>query len=327
MPHLVPLEVVPAALGVRVVVRALLIPFAALAGYVVAWGLVYVMDAVIRAFFGTAASAVGWIPGVGRLVQSPIVAIEHKLTSFLGGMEVHFERQMAARWHALAGLVSGLAADTKAAAIFDYHIAQRLATVYGLLAEGRPGAAWRALIKAQQAQTKAAQDAAMQAKKAALAAQAAASTGVAVPHPSTQTIIRTYPAGKIGTHVRALESELAHVIDLDIPGLRARDRVITDSLGRLWHRVRGERKAIGLGAFTALLVVALGKLGLGNLRCLNRKHALKTVCGMNPNLLEALLTGTAVIGGSISVVQLAKACQEITGACTDGASFFVRELK
>lgn len=327
MAHVSPAEVVPVALGLRFVVRALLIPFAALAGYFVAWGLVFVMDAVVRAFFGTVSGAVGWLPYAGKVISSPVLAIEHKLTSFLGGLEQHFERQMAVRWHALASLVESLAADTKAAAIYDYHLAGRIATLWGNAATGGLMKEHAKPIKAAAASAAAAQRSAWIAQKAAAQAEAAAAGAIVVPHPGVAAPSRSYPVGRLGTRLAALAAALAGVIDITLPGLRARDRWLTDEIGRLWHRTRGERKTIGLGVFTALLITALGRLGLGRLHCLNRKNALKTLCGMNPNLLEALLADTALVLGTISIVDLAKSCQQITGACEDGLTFFVREVK
>ena len=311
----------------RLLLRVLIFPLSALAGYFVAWGLVFVMDAVVRAFFGTVTGAVGWIPYAGRVISSPVLAIEHKLTSYLGGLEAHFENQMAARWHAFAGMIEARNDNAVRGAIVVYHVANKLMTLWGNAATGGLMKDHAKPVKAAASSAAAAQRSAWAAQKAAAAAQQAAAGAIAVPHAPGQTITRSYPAGKLGTRLAALAAALGGVIDITLPGLRARDRWLTDQIGRLWHRTRGERTAIGLGAFIGLLTLALGKLGLGNLRCLNRKNALKTVCGMNPNLLEALLTGTAVVGSSISIVKLAEACQEITGACTDGAAFFVRELK
>lgn len=311
----------------RVVLKPLIFAFGVLAGYFVAWGAVFCVDALTRWVFGTITGPIGWVPFVGKVIDRPILSLEKKLTSYLGGLEAHFDRQMGVRWHSFASLVRQLAADTKAAAIFNYHVADKVATLWGNAATGQ-------LFKQAHKHSTAAQGSAAVALREAIDArqrvQANESSGAGatvVPHPRIGAPSRTYPPGGIPARVAGLEGEMGQVIGYDIPGLRARERWLTDQIGRLWHRTRGERRTIGLGAFTALLTVALGKLGLGNLRCLNRKNALKTVCGMNPNLLEALLAGTAVVGGSISIVKLAEACQEITGACEDGLAFFVRELK
>jgi hypothetical protein len=300
-----PAEVVPVALGVRFIVRALLIPFAALAGYFVAWGLVFVMDAVVRAFFGTATGAVSWIPYAGKVLSTPLLAVEHKLTSFLGGLEQHFEHQMAARWHALAQLVEALAADTKAAAIFDYQLARKVATLWGNAAVGAVTKGVHTIVKTVHAEV----------------------------HTVTRTVIRVErvvgaKADAVIVHrVGALAGELEHVIDWTIPRLRARERAAEAEIGRLWRRVRTHERSIGIGAFTALLVAALGRLGLGRLTCLNRKNALQTVCRMHPDLLSSLLAGTLVLASPISVVELTRAAQVFTAEAEDALRWFVRELE
>jgi len=303
MPHLLPAEAVPALPLVQILVRALLIPFAALAGYFVAWGLVFCMDAVVRAFFGTVAGAVGWIPFAGKVISSPVLSIEHKLSSFLGGLEQHFENQMAARWHALASLVSQLAADTKAAAIFDYQLAHRLMTVWGLLMEGKPGAAWRAIIKAQAAQTKQATHTATQAGKTAHAAHAATAGAVATPHPQTKVIVRTYPAGRLGTRVGALEGELGHVVEWDIPRLRSRARAIEDRFARLYEWVKTKPLAIPRSVAIAAVAIALGQLGGSWIRCQNWSRLGRAGCRLPLGIIEALLED------AIAALVVADICQ------------------
>ncbi len=261
-----------------------------LAGYFVAWGLVFCVDAVTRAFFGTISGAVSWIPYAGKVISTPLLAIEHKLTSYLGGLESHFDSQMAARWHAFASLVSQLAADTRAAAIFDYQIARRYATLWG-------NAAVAAIVARAHAVSHA--------------------VGARV-HVVTQTVTRIEKV--IGTKadvyvvrkVRALAAQLAHAVEWDIPGLRARERSLADSVGRLWHRVRSQEKALGLGAVVALVVAALGRLGIGWVRCGNVGKVGKNVCGMNPDLLESLLADSLLIVGTLSLVEFSREMVDVT---------------
>jgi len=303
MGHRVPAEAVPALPLVQVLVRALLIPFAALAGYFVAWGLVFCMDAVVRAFFGTVSGTLGWIPFAGKVISSPVLAIEHKLSSFLGGLEQHFERQMAARWHALASLVSQLAADTKAAAIFDYQLAHKLATLWGNAATG--GLLQRAHHAAKQAQASsaAAERAAGEAKKQAAAAAASTAGATVVPHPRTVAPARSYPAGRLGARVAGLEGELDHVLEWDIPGLRARTRAIEHGLARLYERAKTKPLAIPRSVAIAAVAIALGQLGGSWIRCQNWNRLGRAGCRLPLGLIEALLED------AIGALVVADVCQ------------------
>jgi hypothetical protein len=291
--------VVPAA---RVVLKPLLFAFATLAGYFVAWGLVFVMDAVVRAFFGTATGAISWIPYAGKVLSTPLLAIEHKLTSYLGGLEAHFDNQMAARWHALASLVTQLAYDTKAAAILDWNIARKVATSFGNAVISQVIGAAHKVVHVVRSEI----------------------------HTVTRTVIRvekivgTKADAAVARAVGVLEGELGHVIDWTIPRLRARERAVEGEIGRLWKRVRRERIALGIGAATALFVAVLGRLGLGFLRCKGIRSAGKRVCGMNPSLLDALLADTLLIAGTLSLEEFAREMVGVTSTAVRPITTFWR---
>jgi hypothetical protein len=279
--------IVPAA---RIVLRPLLFAFITLAGYFVAWGLVFVMDAVVRAFFGTATGAIGWIPFAGRIITSPLLAIEHKLTSYLGGLEAHFDAQMAARWHALASLVSQIAADAKTGAILEYQFARAILKLYDKYTLGevlrRTGGGVK-VIRSQVATV-------------------------------TRTVVRVEKivgakADAVVVHrVGALAGELEHVIDWTLPRLRARQRAAEGEIGRLWHRVKANERRIGIGVAVGLVVAALGRLGLGWIRCRNVGKVGRNVCGMNPALLESLLADSLMIAGTLSLVEFAREMVGVT---------------
>lgn len=291
--------------GARVVLKPLIFSFAVLAGYFLAFGFIFCMDAIVRAFFGTVTGPVGWIPFAGKVITAPLVAIEHKLTSFLGGLEAHFEHQMATRWHAFASVVEQLAIDARAAAVFDWQIARKLATLWGNAVVAHISGAVHHAIRVVRSEV----------------------------HTITRTVVRVekiagakadrYIVHKVGV----LAGELEHVIEWTIPGLRARERALGGSLGRLWHRVRARETRIGATAAAALVAAALARLGMGALRCKNVNRVAKNICGMNPAALDALLAGTIVLASPISVVELTKAAQAFTAEAEDGLRWFVRELQ
>jgi hypothetical protein len=292
----------------RVLLRGLLIPFAVLAGYFVAWGTVFCMDAIVRAFFGTISGAVAWIPYAGSVITAPLHGVEKKLTSFLGGLEAHFENQMASRWHQLAQLVSQWARDAEAIAVFEWQIARKLGGLYALAASGQLAARWRSWVTGELE------------RLAHTAAGAIGKTTII-----EKTIVVKGKAGAV-TIVRPIVAGLSHVIDIDLPGLRARDRVLQDEITRLWKWARGRGAVIGEGIGLGALAYALGKLGIGWARCSNVNKLGKRACGLSPTLLESLLAGSLAIAGSISIVELAKECQRFESTAEDGLKFFVREL-
>src|SRR5439155_25588716 len=67
--------------------------------------------------------------------------------------------------------------------------------------------------------------------------------------------------------------------------------------------------AVGVAA----LIAAIGRLGLGFLRCGNFRKAGKSVCGMNTSLLDSLLLDTVALLSVVSVVEFAKELQTIEG--------------
>jgi hypothetical protein len=293
----------------RVVLRGLLFPFAVLAGYFVAWGMVFCMDAIVRAFFGTVTGAVGWIPFAGRVISSPLHAIEKKLTSFLGGLEAHFEHQMATRWHTLAQLVRQYAADTVATATAFATLAHKIAYVYGEAASGKLGARFQKWVLGELSKL----------------------------HGITKIVVRTTKviehsdvgpiAAGAASRVKPVAHALEHVIEWDLPRLRSRDRYLTDQVGRLWRWTRAHGREAASGVALGALVFALGRLGIGWARCSNVRKLGRGACGMNPDLLDSLLAGALVVASPISVVELAKAAQTFTAEAEAGLRWFVRELQ
>lgn len=294
--------------GGVVVIRALLFPFIVLAGYFVAWGIVFCMDALVRAFFGTAEGLVGWVPFAGRILTSPLHAIEKKLTSFLGGLEAHFEHQMATRWHQLAELFERWAGDIEANAVADWTLAKHIYSIARKVATGQYAKDLTRWVHAQIAHLHGVQTVVIR------------KTTVI-----EKTIVQKGKAGAL-TVTKPIAAEIAGVIEIDLPRIRARERALSDELARLWkwaHRRGGVIAAgIGLGA----LAYALGRLGLGWLRCSNVKRAGKRVCGMDHSLLESMLADTLAIVGTVSLVEFIRDAQAVEAVALDALSGFIREM-
>jgi hypothetical protein len=264
-----------------VTIRALMIPLMRGAGLVVVLGLIFAVDAFTRALFGTVAGGVGWIPFVGRVVAAPIHRIEQKLSNYLGGLESHIDVSMGGYIHALA-------------------------TGVGQLASGEAEAGWAAWLIAK----------VVHATRVAVDALPATGT-VTGKITKVYKITKTYPryvtnVYKIAAHaapgalvgtVRAIAGTLDDVVTWDIPRLWKRTRAIENSLDRVWHRIRAEKKIVVGTAFAGAVAVALGRMGLGWLRCNSFKNLGKRIGCRGFGLLETLLAAT------IEVLLIADVCQ------------------
>lgn len=93
-------------LGPEVEVVAKAVPrLGAVAVLVVCLGIILAVDAICRAFFGTVEGALGWIPFAGKIITSPIRSIEHKVVSFLAGLENDIDAAIAHNVHVAARLL------------------------------------------------------------------------------------------------------------------------------------------------------------------------------------------------------------------------------
>lgn len=91
--------------------------------------------------------------------------------------------------------------------------------------------------------------------------------------------------------------------------------------------VRRIAKQLTAGGVVALVITALGTLGLGWLRCGNVKNVGKRICGLNPDLLEALLGGLLAVEGTVSLVALGNELVGLAGEIVPAVTGFVREFK
>jgi hypothetical protein len=110
--------------------------------------------------------------------------------------------------------------------------------------------------------------------------------------------------GRVGHRVGELEHELTH------PTTKWLRRIAA----RMW-----------LVALFGLLVRTLARK-FPWLFCRKVKSVGNRLCGLDQDLLNALLLDTVIIGGSISVAEFAKDLQAIEGAAVNLMSGFIREL-
>lgn len=130
-------------------------------------------------------------------------------------------------------------------------------------------------------------------------------------HALAHAIART--AGRAAAVPAAIAHDLPVPWGRTIRGVRARLR-------------RLEKLAAG-GLAVAAVVAALGKLRLGWLRCRNWRRAGRAVCGLDVDLLEALIAGSVVIAGSVSIKEVTRDLQAVMGELTPLVGRFVTEVR
>jgi len=100
-------------------------------------------------------------------------------------------------------------------------------------------------------------------------------------------------------------------ITIELPKPAAIPGAITHGLDSLWKRVRGIGKTLTPAGIVGLVAAGVGMLGLGWTRCSNVRRHGENICGMNPDLLESLLADTALILGTVDLVEFAKGMQDV----------------
>lgn len=148
-------------------------------------------------------------------------------------------------------------------------------------------------------------------------------------HTVTNTI--THETVKVVTKVervvvvktKAAAVAIPQAIGIPLPRVGALERDVS----ALDKWVRGHGRLLTEAGIAGIVAAALTRLGLSSARCSRTQKWNKAVCGMNDDLLEALLAGTLVLGSTISIVEFAKYCQGFTNEVEGPLHDFVRELR
>lgn len=286
-------------------VAPLVIDLGVLLTFLVALALCLLAKRFVEALFQVASGALGWIPWLGSRLTGPLHVIEQRLTNKLGSVAEGLSARIGSLWHSAARLVQETGQKIEDA----YRL---IGGVAGILELFVP---WREVLALYHELQKAI---------ARIHGTSKAQTQ-AVAHAGRVANDARKRADTAQARAQAIPADV--VIPGDLSGLRGRVREAEDEIGRLWDRVRGlSRPAIG-GLALGALTFALGRLGIGWARCSNVGKVGRSLCGMNPDLLESLLAGAVVVASPISVVELAKAAQKFTSEAEDGLRWFVRELQ
>lgn len=234
-------EVAPAAPLLIDALPALL----ALAGLIVALGLVLLIDGFVRALFGAIASFTSIIPGVGSLTSSAIHNAEHAISNALGNAIAGIESRIAHQFHNLARVAARLwhAIEGAAELIFALATLAGAAVTLPILHHlTRP--IYRQIARAEHTALRAIHHA------------------IAVAEAFTHSVAQgVYP------RLRTLEHEVTRTLPREIRSARALAREAEDGVARLWKAVRALPGIDAVDAAVAAAIAALGLVGLDLLRC------------------------------------------------------------
>lgn len=123
------------------------------------------------------------------------------------------------------------------------------------------------------------------------------------------------PLRWLRAHFAALRAAVAHPLPLPLPR----------SWPNVLRRLKRLERLTAAGVAAGAVALALGRLGLGWIRCRNVTKAGKRLCGMDTALLDELLLGTVAIIGAASVVEFAKGLQAIEDEAIAVMGKLVRE--
>jgi hypothetical protein len=123
-----------------------------------------------------------------------------------------------------------------------------------------------------------------------------------------------------------LTSDLAHVV---LPGIRALDHRVDDVIGytrkNLARRLTRVEKLVLGGAITAAALATLTRF-FPFFRCTNVRSASRALCRMDPRLLETLLDATLIVGGTVSIRELAEQMADVMDPSVAAVRTFIREF-
>ena len=89
-------------------------------------------------------------------------------------------------------------------------------------------------------------------------------------------------------------------------------------------RIRALARRFGPAALLGSVVYAIGRIGVGWVRCSKVGKAGRQICGMNDDLLESLLADTLLVVGTLSLVEFAREMVGVTDTAVKPIQSFWR---
>ncbi len=269
---------------------ALLVSLLAIAGCIVALGLVTILHRFSRAVGGGVAGILAGIPGIGSVLSSPVNAVVHWLDHEFSQAEAALDYTLAFYLHNLGALVRWLGREVRGTAALLHTIAQAMigpATIRAIHAAiGFARAEARRLDRLLSSGLHRLANLEHQVEHATVGPIAAAIHAIVRPIAHELDVLDRWTRDRIA----GLEHAVGHAIPHDIAGLRSRARALEDGYSNLFARIRRLEHSLSTDAAVALVGVALAELGLEYVRCRNTKALGRAACGLPSDLLDALLT-------------------------------------
>lgn len=282
-----------------------LVPLLIPVGEIVLWatflalclGAVY----VAKAFFGTAKSAVGWIPFLGSVVERSLTDVEHKLVSILSQAAASCDAKMGAALHELARVIDWLGREIRSHA----NLLLTLSTL--LLGPGFASEIRQAI---------------------ALVRRLLHVHSSTFTHLWKDLLALSHRVTGIGADVlpriRSLDRRLSREVTREKARARAAEHALDREVTALGKWVRSHPWTIVTDAFVGAVAIALTKLGLDWIKCDSaKKLAKKRGCGMWDDL-DSLL-GLAVTAIAIADLKtLVREAQKVEHATAEAIETLLR---
>lgn len=288
---------------VRITLRPLILPLTLFALFLVLWGIVSIVRNIVEAILGVIAHALRHVPLIGNLAESAVEGAERSITNALKKAGRPLEKRMAGYWHQLAKLVEWVGDEILRGASLIATIATLVAGLATIEALRHEIARLRRQVGAVHGTT-----------------QVITKTVTKVLPAKVTTVTRV-----VGARTAALAGELGHVIEWDIPRLRARDRELARQIGAAAKWIRAHGRTIGETAAVGAVAVALSRLGASWVRCRNWNRYGRAMCATDSALADALAAELLLILGVVSVVEFAQAMRLVEDEAVAIMGRLVRE--
>lgn len=309
-----------------------------LAGLFFAWGIIFMGRAFNDALFGILKVVLKWsgaglifraggwfLSKVGVDAPDPLSLAHQWIADKLGAAADGVGGAIAYSWNILSGIVTdlgwtiwnlGTAVDRLRAFVTDIEHLAKL--VVGTSAFALAVKALRSNV------TKVVHDTTTIVKQIAQPIASPVGAAVKVVTRVDRVALRRFEAWTRG-RLNVLEAAIAAAAGAVAPWPGAAIGDLRDALNRVGKRLRTlERATVGTVGVAAIATL-LARLGMTWARCDRVKQAGRGVCRMDTDALDALLAGTTVIVGSLSIRAFARELSDGMDEATGLLTGFVRE--
>jgi hypothetical protein len=263
-------------------------------------GLLKLVEAVSRAFFGTISGAVAWIPFAGNVVEHSLHKVEQKISHGIGSAEKSLDSYVAWTWHNMARL-----------AVWTGHeIASQAQTTWQLAQQARHFLMARETYHAIGEATKPLK------AKAASTAKAQAND-----HAHTKALQKSVAQG-VYPRLKAGEVYDRTVTRPATQTIRSEAKAAEAQAIHLFRWLSAHRLGVATAVFTGAVAIALRNLGGRWIRCKNWRAIGSHVCGLPWSLIEALLG----LGLAFAVVIDPRKTAELAVGVEDAMESIIRKI-